>query len=92
MSAERRLGRVVWFKDHRGYGQNGFGFIRPDGSDEDVFFHWSYLKVDGYKTVRPDARVSFSIGENHKGPMAIAIEIEADQEGEPQLRQPYDEY
>lgn len=74
----RSLGRVVWFKDHK-----GFGFIRPDDSDEDVFFHWSYLKVDGYKTIKPNQRVKFELGENHKGPMAVTIElIEEDDEAQ----------
>lgn len=72
--AARCNGKVVWFKDHK-----GFGFIRPDDSDSDVFFHWSYLKQEGYKTIKPDTKVSFDLGENHKGPMAINIEFGADE-------------
>jgi len=74
LMVERRFGNVVWFKDHK-----GFGFIRPDDSEADVFFHWSYLQLDGYKTIKPNARVSFEIGQNHKGPMATSIEIEPDE-------------
>jgi cold shock protein len=73
MMSDRRFGRVVWFKDHK-----GFGFIRPDNSDEDIFFHWSYLKVEGYKTIKPNAKVSFELGSNHKGVMATNIAIESE--------------
>lgn len=75
--SERKFGRVLWFKDHK-----GFGFLRPDDTEEDIFFHWSYLKVEGYKTIKPNQRVSFELGENHKGPMAVAIQLEADDEAE----------
>lgn len=67
-------GKVIWFNDAKGY-----GFIKPDGQDEDkgdLFFYWSYLQMDGFKTVKPDSVVSFEIGDNHRGPMAVRIEIE----------------
>lgn len=73
--SDRKYGRVVWFRDHKGY-----GFIRPEDSDDDIFFHWSYLKMEGYKTVKPNALVSFEVGTNHKGPMAVNILFEADGE------------
>lgn len=66
----RKEGTVVWFD-----AKKGIGFIRPVDSEKDVFFHWSYLQVEGYKTVNPDTQVSFRLGENHKGPMAIDIMI-----------------
>lgn len=69
----RFFGTVIWFSDKQGY-----GFIRPDGENRDIFFHWSYLQMDGFKTIKPDARVTFEVGDNHRGPMAIRIQIEDD--------------
>lgn len=69
--AERRQGVVLSFKDHKGY-----GFIREENSSKDIFFHWSYLQMDGYKTIKPGTKVSFEVGTNHLGPMAVQIRIE----------------
>lgn len=71
---ERMQGTVVWFSDVK-----GFGFIKPDGQEDgkgDLFFHWSYLQMNGFKTVKPGSVVTFEVGDNHKGSMAIRIKIE----------------
>lgn len=75
MASERKFGRVVWFKNEK-----GFGFIRPDGAnqDDELFFHYSHIVMEGYKTIRADAPVSFEIGDNHRGPMAVAVIMEPD--------------
>lgn len=62
-------GTVEWFND-----QLCYGFIKPDALEaSDIFFHFSYLQMDGFRTIKKGARVSFEIGENHKGPMAVNI-------------------
>jgi CspA family cold shock protein len=54
----RTTGQVKWFS-----AQKGYGFIV--GSDgEDVFFHFSAIQMDGYKTVEDGAEVQFEL---HKG-------------------------
>lgn len=71
---ERQYGHVVWFSDPRGY-----GYICPDGyepEENDIFFYYAYIKMEGFKTVKAGARVSFEIGENHLGPMAVNIQVE----------------
>lgn len=68
---ERKSGTVLSFKDHKGY-----GFIKEDGSGNDIFFHWSYLQMDGYKTIQVGTRVSYEIGANHHGAMAVQIQLE----------------
>lgn len=73
---ERYLGRVEFFSDKKKY-----GFIKPITNDEseeieDIFFHWSYIQMEGYKILEQGSLVSFEIGENHEGPMAIKIERE----------------
>jgi len=72
---ERLIGKVVWFSDAKGY-----GFIKPDGQDDDqgdIFFHWSYLQMHGFKTIKPETVVSFEVGDNHRGPMAVRVNIES---------------
>lgn len=47
-------GSVKWFSDKLGY-----GFIVCDELDEDVFVHFSEIKMDGYKTLKEGDIVSF---------------------------------
>jgi len=70
----RQKGKVLWFSDAK-----GFGYICPEGyepMENDIFFYYAYIQMEGFKTVKPDTVVSFDIGENHQGPMAINISIE----------------
>jgi CspA family cold shock protein len=54
-------GRVKWFNDTK-----GFGFIeRKDGGE--IFFHWTAIRKDGYKTLAPGQEVEFDIYEGQKG-------------------------
>ena len=60
-------GTVVWFS-------KGFGFIKPDAEEKDLFVHYSDLSMDGFKTLQKDQRVSYEIGTNHRGqPKAINV-------------------
>lgn len=49
----------------------GFGFIKPDDSEEDIFVHQSGL-ID---SIREDDKVEFEIGEGKKGPNAINVKV-----------------
>ncbi len=49
-------GNVRWFSLRRGY-----GFIIPDGCNEDVFIHISELHRAGIKFLIPGKRVGFDI-------------------------------
>jgi len=70
MLEEKKTGEVVWFDARKGY-----GFLKQDNSDVDIFLHWSNINVDGFKTVKPNQRVSYKVGENHKGQQAIDVEL-----------------
>lgn len=65
-------GKVKWFNDLK-----GFGFIEPDGGGPDVFAHFSSIDMDGFKTLKEGARVSFEVNEGPKGLMAAHIRAEA---------------
>jgi CspA family cold shock protein len=61
-------GKVKWFNNAK-----GFGFILADGQDEDLFAHFSAIKMDGYKTLKAGQAVNFDIVQGPKGLHAINI-------------------
>lgn len=54
-------GTVKWFNAEKGY-----GFISQEDG-EDLFVHFSEIKMDGYKTLEEGARVSFEVTEGQNG-------------------------
>lgn len=61
-------GTVKWFNDAKGY-----GFITPDDGGEDLFAHFSAIKMDGFKTLKEGQRVTFDLKEGEKGKQADNI-------------------
>ena len=61
-------GTVKWFNDAKGY-----GFITPDDGGEDLFAHFSAIKMDGFKTLKQGHRVTFDLKEGEKGKQADNI-------------------
>lgn len=71
-SSERFQGTVVWFNSKRGY-----GFLKPDQGDVDLFIHYSNIVApEGtFKTLDAGQKVEYSLGQNHKGQQAIDIKL-----------------
>lgn len=55
--------------------RKGYGFINTSNGDS-VFFHYSELNMDGFKTISPEQKVSFELIESEKGLRAINICID----------------
>ena len=55
-------GTVKWFNNAKGY-----GFVKPDDLEKDVFVHFSAIDMDGYKTLKEGQKVEFDISEGPKG-------------------------
>lgn len=69
MSEERVTGTVKWFN-----GAKGYGFITPDGSETDVFVHYSAIQgQSGFRDLNEGDRVEMTIEESPKGPQAVNV-------------------
>jgi CspA family cold shock protein len=70
MESQKHLGKVAWFDSKKGY-----GFITRDG-ETDIFVHWSDIVSEGYKFLKKDSVVEFSIGLNKRSqPKATEVSV-----------------
>jgi len=55
---------------------NGYGFIRPEGADKDVFFHTSALPRKGmFEDLSVGDQVTFAIDDEGDRPRAVELQI-----------------
>lgn len=64
------VGTVKWFNDAK-----GFGFLRTDSVQGDIFAHYSAIHTDGFKTLKEGQKVQFDLYTGPKGPQAFNIEV-----------------
>ena len=68
---EMAQGTVKWFNPEKGY-----GFIsQADG--EDLFVHFSEIKMDGFKTLDEGAAVTFDITTGQNGKLQASNVVKA---------------
>ncbi len=65
--AEKETGTVKWFNDAKGY-----GFIEREAG-EDVFVHHSAIQAEGFKSLRENQQVEFSVQQGDKGLQAVEV-------------------
>ncbi len=63
------IGKVKWFNNAKGY-----GFVLPEEGGEDLFVHYSAIRMEGYKTLKAGQDVQFDIVEGPKGLHAVNIQ------------------
>jgi CspA family cold shock protein len=64
-------GTVKWFNARK-----GFGFIKVDGQNEDVFVHANELaSVGAERELFENQRVEFTIEKGQKGPCAKNVKV-----------------
>ena len=60
-------GTVKWFNNQKGY-----GFI-SDAEGNDVFVHYTGLKMNGFKSLEEGQAVEFEVVNGAKGPQATNV-------------------
>ncbi len=60
----------------------GVGEISSDVSENGVFFHFTAIPGEGYRTIRPGTPVSFEVVDHPTGPTARNVREETPKEGE----------
>lgn len=61
-------GKVKWFNNAK-----GFGFVCPDEGGEDLFVHYSYIQMEGYKSLKAGQPVEYDLHAADKGFHAINL-------------------
>ena len=51
----------------------GFGFIKRDDQQKDLFFHSNELQNVSFDELQEGDKVSFEVGESPKGPNAVNV-------------------
>ena len=67
---DTQTGTVKWFDNKKGY-----GFITPTEGGKDLFVHMTEIKMDGFKTLTEEQRVSYEVGTSDRGPVATNVTI-----------------
>lgn len=64
------MGTVKWFDEKKGY-----GFLRTDGIETDVFVHYKHIVSEGYRTLLKNQLVLFEVIDTSKGLMATKVRM-----------------
>ena len=63
-----QTGIIKWFNNAKGY-----GFIVSEGTEGDIFAHYSAIEMEGYKTLKAGETVEFEAEPGPKGLHAKVI-------------------
>lgn len=63
-------GKVKQFNDVKGY-----GFIRQEGEQSDIFVHHTQIKMEGHRTLEAGQLVDFELKRDEKGLKAVGVRV-----------------
>ena len=63
-------GTVKWFNAEKGY-----GFIAVEGSNDDVFVHYTAIDSAGFRSLEEGQKVEFDITQGPKGQQADNVRV-----------------
>ena len=66
---KRLNGTVKWFNAAKGY-----GFIKREDEEKDIFVHLSAVKNSGLKHLKEDEQLTFEVEYSDKGPSAVNLQ------------------
>lgn len=69
-------GIVKWFNNRKGW-----GFVRSEGIDEDIFVHFSAIQGTGFKSLTAGQTVTFEVERGDRGFHAIDV-VALEEDGE----------
>lgn len=55
----------------------GFGFIKAEGQERDLFFHANELVNTNFDSLKENDKVTFEVADSPKGPNAIKVSVVA---------------
>ncbi len=53
----------------------GYGFIKTDGMEKDLFFHSNELQNARFDDLKEGMKVEFEVADGQKGPQAVKVTI-----------------
>lgn len=65
-----QTGTVIRFNKIKGY-----GFIRPETIEDEVFVHFSEVQIAGYKELQAGQRISYTLAQGEKGAFAKDVKL-----------------
>lgn len=60
----------------------GYGFINQPGTHEDVFVHYTQVRMEGRKFLNPGQQVRFTVERRDRGLVAVGVEVLEAAQGE----------